>query len=71
MAQFAKSPRPSNKQVAYALKLLSLKGYPVDYMTGAHKGIAGFRERNGTVEEWLRAMNFVEISQLIDKLKIM
>lgn len=62
---------PTAKQLGYAMMLLASRGYPVDYMSGAHKGLANMGERSGTVEAWLRGMNRAEISALITRLKTM
>lgn len=61
--------KATDKQVNYALRLLMAAGYPVGYMTGAHKGLAKISERKGTVADWLRGMSRAEISALIDRLQ--
>lgn len=61
--------RATEKQVRFALHLLSKAGYSTRYMDAKFKGLATMRERSGTVENWLAHMNVAEISSLIDKLK--
>lgn len=59
----------TEKQVRYALYLLSENGYSTRYMDSSFKRFATMRERSGTVENWLRNKNVAEISSLIDALK--
>ena len=60
----------TDKQVRYALHLLSQAGYPTRYMDSSFKSLgAKMRDRSGSVEGWLRGMNGAELSQLIDTLK--
>lgn len=61
---------PSDKQVNYALILLGRAGYSTRFMNAQFKDLgASMRERSGTVERWLRAMDAATISGLIDSLK--
>lgn len=60
----------SQKQVNYALMLLSKAGYGTRFMSSEYKSLgATMRERSGTVEGWLAGKNSGEISSLIDQLK--
>lgn len=60
----------TEKQVNYALMLLSQKGYSTRYMDASFKRLgASMRERSGSVRDWVGNMSVVECSKLIDKLK--
>ena len=60
----------TEKQVRYALFLLSKQGYSTRWMNAQFKKLgATMRERSGTVEDWLRKMNVAECSALIDRLQ--
>lgn len=60
----------TEKQISYALSLLAKAGYSVRFMDASFKALgASMRERSGLVADWLKKMNKVEISQLIDRLK--
>ena len=60
----------TEKQVRYALFLLSKKGYSTSWMNAQFKKLgATMRERSGKVEDWLRQMNVAECSALIDRLQ--
>lgn len=60
----------TQKQINYALSLLSKAGYSTRYMDSKFKALgAKMTERQGTVEEWLASQNSAEISALIDRLK--
>ena len=60
----------TEKQVSYALHLLSKAGYSTRYMDSSHKRLgATMRERSGSVRDWLASMERYRISQLIDELK--
>ena len=60
----------SEKQINYALMLMSRAGYGVTFMRAEHKALgATMRERSGTVESWLRGKNTAEMSILIERLK--
>lgn len=60
----------TDKQVKFALFLLEKRGYSVKFMDASFKALgAKMRERNGTVEDWLRGMSVGECSRLIDNLK--
>lgn len=62
--------KASDKQVRYALFLLNKAGYSTRFMNAQFKELgASMRERSGSVEGWLKNMNVVEISKLIDQLK--
>lgn len=62
--------KATDKQISYAISLLSKAGYSTKWMNATFKELgASMRERSGTVESWLRAMNKAEISNLIDVLK--
>lgn len=59
----------TEKQVRYALVLLGKAGYETRYMDARFKALgATMRERRGSVEAWLRAMDVGSISALIDRL---
>ena len=60
----------TDKQVNFALSLLSKAGYSTKFMNARFKELgATMRERSGSVEDWLRGMNRTQISELIDNLK--
>lgn len=60
----------TEKQISYALALLSKAGYSTNWMNAEFKNLgASMRERSGKVIDWLKAMNKAQISQLIEKLK--
>lgn len=60
----------TEKQVRFALFLLSKKGYSTRFMNARFKELgASMRERSGPVEDWLKGMNAAQISRLIDTLK--
>lgn len=60
----------SEKQVAYLLRLLDANGYSTRFMNAKFKELgASMRERSGGVVDWLRGLNSVEASKLIDRLK--
>ena len=60
----------TEKQVRYALMLLKEKGYSVTWMNARFKELgATMRERTGKVEDWLKAKNVAEMSDLIERLK--
>lgn len=60
----------TDKQVRYALMLLSKAGYSTRFMDSRFKELgATMRERSGAVEGWLRGKNIAEMSALIDQLK--
>jgi hypothetical protein len=60
----------TDKQIRYAMHLLAQAGYSTRWMDRQFSKLgATMRERSGTVDSWLRNMNRVEISQLIDQLK--
>lgn len=59
----------TEKQVSYALYLLSKNGYSTRFMNAEFKNLgASMRERSGSVADWLKNLNKVEISNLIKKL---
>ena len=63
------STKATDKQVNFALHLLNKNGFSTRYMDASFKKLgATMRERSGEVEEWLKAMNRVRISGLIDGL---
>lgn len=56
----------SEKQVGYALSLLSKRGYSTTFMAANFGSLgATMRERGGKVEDWLRGMDSHRISKLI------
>lgn len=60
----------TEKQINYALSLLAKRGYSTRYMNASFKALgATMRQRSGSVDDWLRGMNRVEISSLIDELR--
>jgi hypothetical protein len=60
----------TQKQINFALLLMSRAGFSTRFMNSEHKQLgATMRERSGSVEGWLRAMNVAEISSVIDQLK--
>lgn len=60
---------PTDKQVNYAMYLLSKAGYSTRYMDSSFKSLgATMRERSGTVDSWLRSMSSGDISRLISRL---
>lgn len=60
----------TEKQIDYALHLLSKAGYSTTWMNSSFKDLgAGMRERSGRVRDWLAKMEKAEISKLIDHLK--
>lgn len=59
----------SEKQVKYAMHLLAKAGYSTRWMNREHAAFATMRERSGTVQDWLAAMESPRISNLIDTLK--
>lgn len=60
----------TEKQVRYILVLLSKAGYSTRYMNAQFKELgASMRERSGTVEAWVRGLDFAGASNLIDRLK--
>lgn len=60
----------TDKQITYALSLLTKAGYSTRFMNAQFKDFgATMRERSGKVEDWLRKMNKATISDLIDQLK--
>ncbi len=62
--------KATEKQVKFALMLLSQNGYSTRYMDKHFADLgAGMSERSGTVERWLSNMSIVECSNLINKLK--
>lgn len=62
--------KATEKQIRYALHLLSQKGYSTKYMNAEFKQLgATMRERSGLVSDWLAAKNVAECSALIDRLK--
>jgi hypothetical protein len=66
------SAAATDKQVRYALHLLGQKGYSTRFMDARFKQLgATMRQRSGTVENWLRKMNVVEIGDLIDELRLL
>lgn len=66
----AKEMKATEKQIRFALFLLSQKGYSTKWMNSQFKKLgATMRERSGRVEDWLAGMNVAECSALIDRLK--
>ena len=62
--------KATEKQIRYALFLLSKKGYSTSWMNAQFKALgATMRERSGRVEDWLANMNIAQCSALIDRLK--
>ena len=62
--------KATQKQVRYALFLLSKKGYSTRFMDKRFKTLgATMRERSGRVEDWLSGLNIARISGVIDTLK--
>lgn len=60
----------TDKQVRFALILLSRAGYSTKNMDASFKQLgATMRERSGSVEGWLRDKNVAELSELIEKLQ--
>lgn len=60
----------TQKQVNYALMLLSKAGYSTKFMDAKFKELgATMRQRSGRVQYWLEGMNITEMSKLIDTLK--
>lgn len=60
----------TDKQIRYALLLLSQKGYSTRFMDSSFKKLgATMRERSGSVEGWLRGMDVARCSNLIESLK--
>lgn len=50
--------------------LLNKAGFSTRYMNKEFKELgAGMRERSGLVEDWVRSLNFAEISNKINYLK--
>lgn len=62
--------RATDKQINYALHLLSKAGYSTRWMNAQFKELGvKCADRRGTVEDYLRGLQSVEISKLIDRLK--
>jgi hypothetical protein len=62
--------KATEKQIRFALYLLSQKGYSTKYMDAQFKRLgATMRERSGKVSDWLAGMNVAECSALIERLK--
>ena len=62
--------KATEKQIRYALFLLSKNGYSTSWMNAQFKALgATMRERSGRVEDWLANMNIAQCSALIDRLK--
>lgn len=60
----------TEKQTRYIMVLLSRAGYSTRYMNSDFKELgATMRERSGSVESWVRGLDFARASNLIDKLK--
>lgn len=60
----------TQKQINYALFLLDKKGYSTEWMNSEFKDLgASMRERSGKVEDWLKSINVVRLSKLIEELK--
>jgi len=58
----------TDRQVRYAMRLLSEAGYSTRFMDSSFRTLgARMRERSGSVEAWLR--NHSDISSLIDGLR--
>jgi hypothetical protein len=62
--------KATEKQIRFALYLLSQKGYSTKYMNAQYKELgATMRERSGSVSAWLAGMTVADCSSLINKLK--
>ena len=60
----------TEKQVRYVMFLLGQKGYSTRFMDSSFKALgATMRERSGSVESWVRGLDFARVSNLIDTLK--
>ena len=60
----------TEKQINYAMSLLSKKGYSTKYMDASFRNLgATCKERQGSVIDWLVSMDKRRISKLIDNLK--
>lgn len=60
----------TEKQVRYALHLLTQAGYRTTWMSSDYRALgATMRERSGSVESWLRSLDITRMSSLIDALK--
>jgi len=60
----------TEKQVRYVMFLLGQKGYSTRFMDSSFKELgATMRERSGSVESWVRGLDFARVSNLIDTLK--
>lgn len=59
----------TEKQIRYALYLLSRLGYSTRWMSSEYKRLgASMRERSGLVVDWLRSRTISEMSEIIDTL---
>lgn len=62
--------KATEKQIAYAMRLMSLAGYGPEWMRAEHKHLgATMRERSGRVVDWLSKKSRHDISALIDLLE--
>lgn len=60
----------TEKQVRYVMFLLDSKGFSTRNMDSRFKELgATMRERSGSVESWVRGLDFGRVSKLIDTLK--
>lgn len=60
----------TEKQVRYVMFLLGQKGFSTRFMDSSFKALgATMRERSGSVESWVRGLDFDRVSNLIDTLK--
>lgn len=60
----------TEKQIRYVMFLLSQRGFSTRFMDESFKALgATMRERSGSVEGWVRNLDFGRVSSLIDTLK--
>lgn len=65
-----KTTMATEKQVRYVMFLLDQQGFSTRYMDASFKALgATMRERSGSVESWVRGLDFGRASSLIDTLK--
>lgn len=68
MTTTTRTGKATEKQVGFALSLLTRAGYRTDWMDATFGGFATMRERQGRVADWLGGMDRPRISALIDRL---
>lgn len=64
------SHQATDKQINFALSLLSKAGYSTRFMDAKFKALgASMRERSGSVRDWVANLGVQGCSELIERLK--